>query len=373
VPAIPPKAEKLKALGLGAGLVLAVLLAAELASGLVRVPALPYPVGFGAQNPARGEMGQLFVYDPRLFWRQRAHARLTQVGPPGSSYSVSTNSLGLRSPPFRPNAGGTAILSAGDSTTWGEGVEDGQTFSAQLQAGLHERWPQPVQVLNAGVPGYSTVQAGQLLDELLVEHDFDLVIIHDMFADMLLAPRPDEAYLQPPWMTALLDALARSRLFRLLRYQLQARQSSAPIYAPELVPRVPPDRYRHQLEAMVRTAQQDDAEVLLLLPFRVNRDPEVCVWDERDTRASFELLLRALEHSDPAYRQVIREVAASTGAALLDLQPLNQGRGSALYLDMVHPNRLGHLLIAEAIRQAMQALPEGAPSEPAGDMPAESD
>ena len=47
----------------------------------------------------------------------------------------------------------------GDSTVFGWGVDDGQTVADGLAAALPG-----VEVLNAGQPGYSTVQAARLLE-----------------------------------------------------------------------------------------------------------------------------------------------------------------------------------------------------------------
>lgn len=73
------------------------------------------------------------------------------------SVRVTTNALGMR------GAGASAekapgvyrVLVVGDSFAFGYGVEDWETFPARLQAELEERGLR-VEVLNAGVPGWST-------------------------------------------------------------------------------------------------------------------------------------------------------------------------------------------------------------------------
>ncbi len=62
------------------------------------------------------------------------------------TFTVRTNTLGLRGPEVVLPAPGTRILAVGDSVTFGWGVEEGQSWPAQLALQLG------VEVLNAGVP-----------------------------------------------------------------------------------------------------------------------------------------------------------------------------------------------------------------------------
>jgi lysophospholipase L1-like esterase len=98
----------------------------------------------------------------------------------GEEYSVrvTTNSLGLRgaSAPARKPPGAHRILVVGDSFAFGYGVEDWESFPARLEIELGNTSPS-VEVLNAGVPGWS---ADSYL-VLLRQHGFalepDLVIL----------------------------------------------------------------------------------------------------------------------------------------------------------------------------------------------------
>ncbi len=99
--------------------------------------------------------------------------------------NVHTNALGLRgSPPAAAaNEDSYRILVVGDSFAFGWGVEDNETFAAQLEQELRRRGI-AAEVLNAGVPGYSTDQyliylrtRGYALEPdvvLLAPHDNDL-------------------------------------------------------------------------------------------------------------------------------------------------------------------------------------------------------
>jgi len=76
--------------------------------------------------------------------------------------SVSINSLGLRGPVVTPTPAASVkrILFLGDSVVFGHGLAENSTISNQLQKQLKDRQPEyQSEVLNAGVPGYSTFQS----------------------------------------------------------------------------------------------------------------------------------------------------------------------------------------------------------------------
>jgi lysophospholipase L1-like esterase len=110
-------------------------------------------------SPETGE--PLLVYHPRLFWRQRRHVEGSFWRTPG----VRTNEFGLRQGPI-DTANRRNILVVGDSVVWGSSVREEERFSDTPQRKL---WQQPghgdVQVVNAGVVGYSSFQVFQYLRE----------------------------------------------------------------------------------------------------------------------------------------------------------------------------------------------------------------
>jgi lysophospholipase L1-like esterase len=93
---------------------------------------------------------------------------------PDFQTEVTTNSLGMRSPEVGPKASGTTrILSMGDSYAFGYGVAGDETYAWQLEQLLGPGF----EVLNAGVSGYSTIQATDLLRRLTPEVEPDLVLL----------------------------------------------------------------------------------------------------------------------------------------------------------------------------------------------------
>ena len=101
----------------------------------------------------------LFEPNPELFWRLRPDVVLDDAAD-GAFLGRIANAQHLRQAeivPRRPTRNRPRLLFVGDSCTFGYGVRIEQTVPAQLQA-LLRSGPQPVECINAGVPGYTLFQ-----------------------------------------------------------------------------------------------------------------------------------------------------------------------------------------------------------------------
>jgi lysophospholipase L1-like esterase len=111
---------------------------------------------------------QMFANDPATDFRLKpnAHGRVTLPGV--VAFSWTTNSRGYRATrefAVPKPASARRILFLGDSFTFGQGVEDHETFAAQTERRLKQLCPTTeLEVVNAGVPGFSTSQELALLE-----------------------------------------------------------------------------------------------------------------------------------------------------------------------------------------------------------------
>lgn len=237
--------------------------------------------------------------------------------------AVVTNALGLRSPSPDPDAQ-RRVLVLGDSTAFGDGVGDRETFASQLAAltGLD--------VQNAGVPGYTCPQSRDRYDDLVEALEPAMVVVYSMNNDARMFHSEDEL-----WMGTL---PSRSGLLRLLAYaQLKRRVARGET-------RVSLDGYRRCLEGLVHAQERRGGQTLLLVPVSL---------------ADFQGVPPAQRSLSWSYRQVVEQVSARTRAPMMDLGDLAWTFGApadVVLLDEVHPSARGHMLLAQQLRLGLAEL-----------------
>jgi len=299
--------------------------------------------------PAKAELHQVFELDPKLLFRMK----------PGYDFKLGfgpLNQQGFRGRDFvqtRP-ANLVRIACLGDSVTFGtaEGA-----YPEMLQAMLDRKEPGKFQVYNFGVPGYSSWQGRNLLQEVLKDYHPDIVVIFYGWNDLWLAHGFSDREQKVPGNVPLMnlrDALARLRIYQLLNKLAAATHSQFSRSAPSKF-RVPPDEYAQNLASVVRACREFGATPILATApsgFGLAPLPDF-----------FEYLGFARHAADlnklrQAYNQAAREQASRLNAPLLDLDLIFRERGVKNFFDrpdrdVIHPNRAGLELIAE---RAMQAI-----------------
>lgn len=128
------------------------------------------------QDPFPTNAGVVEAAGPDLIWRLR----------PMSSGPLATNELGLRDGPYRADAD-FKILLLGDSVSWGNGIDDTvKLFAARLEDELNaQQRGLSYEVINAGVPGYSTFQELIYLKTEGLALEPDLVILQFCLNDVV--------------------------------------------------------------------------------------------------------------------------------------------------------------------------------------------
>ncbi|MBI5836756.1 MAG: hypothetical protein HZB25_05905 [Candidatus Eisenbacteria bacterium] len=108
---------------------------------------------------------------------------------------LRTSAWGLRGPEVNPaDLAPLRILVLGDSYAFGWGVSDEDAFPRRLESLLRARAPgRPVEVINAGVPGYAFHQRLRMLGLIRARVRVDIVILtasmaNDPWEDLRIAP-----------------------------------------------------------------------------------------------------------------------------------------------------------------------------------------
>lgn len=170
------------------------------------------------------------VSDPFVLWWNKPGARRTQPVNPrpyGSTatWTVENDARGFRGPE-RPDGGAEEdvyrILCVGDSVTFGFNVDQPDAYPRRLEDLLRARHPGTrIEVLNAGVPGWTWVQGLRFLEAYGMRLEPDLVIAaHGTNDQFWVAVRTDRERLPgggrpAPEMSSPTTFLERTSLYRL--------------------------------------------------------------------------------------------------------------------------------------------------------------
>lgn len=147
---------------------------------------------------------------------------------------VHLNRRGLRDPerPLAKPPGEWRMLALGDSFTFGNGVPDDSTVARTLERALTRRRGPPVEVINAGRPGYNTIQERALLDTLGLRFQPDLVLLQYVLND-------------PEYSSAGYPRLVPRWMAPLFRSSVAYAALSAAAYYVEVALHWRPDWYEH--------------------------------------------------------------------------------------------------------------------------------
>jgi lysophospholipase L1-like esterase len=99
---------------------------------------------------------------------------------------VTVNRWGFRGAMFSDDAAGTfRIVALGDSSLFGWGVNDNETYLTVLTTLFNKRFPGVrTEALNTGVPGYNTVMELATFTNRCVQYRPDMVILHQVSNDL---------------------------------------------------------------------------------------------------------------------------------------------------------------------------------------------
>ncbi len=235
--------------------------------------------------------------------------------------------------------GDSQLISSGPRAYAGRITYPKVVEASLAREGLGGDRGQPVEVLNAGISGYSSWQGLMLLRSELLPLQPDVVVTAFGYHDANRALSHDhEVLTDDPWTWRLRSLMYRSRVVLLLRslsLQFQARRNDRSAPRDQRM-RVPPERFARNLTTFAEMGRSGSFRLVFLLqPFR-----------------DASLVEQAAEH-----RRVLLEVARRQGIPVIDAQSLfaemPAGRRQALFDDFVHLNRDGHAVMAGLVRRRL--------------------
>ena len=262
--------------------------------------------------------------DPVLFWRPLPIAPYTTQRFMGPVVEVPKPPRVLR------------IMAYGDSNT--DGPDQGG-WPAELQRLFdngqgHRR----VEVLNAGVSGYSSLQGLRRFRQEVGSYQPDVVLVSFGWNDLPGAlGKPDKEFRISP-LAAVQRVLLRYRFYLVMRQQLTALPQ--PMAGTE--PRVSVTDYAENLAAFGEEGKRHGATVILLT--RPHRATPREIQDNPTWRRDV-----------PKYNEALRRVAHDAGIRAIDVQRAFEGRRD-LFFDDCHFTEEGRRIMAELLYRELQPL-----------------
>ncbi|MFH1379983.1 MAG: GDSL-type esterase/lipase family protein [bacterium] len=269
-------------------------------------------------------------FDPVLFWKLKSNMYVANP-------LVQTNSLGFRGSEFslQKDPDTIRIVCYGDSITFGYQLPQGESYVQMLENILKEKFPsRKIEVINAGVPGYTSRQGLVRYQYYGKELNPDIITVcygaNDVLERYYLSD--SEIIKESPVYMKMCSILERIRLFRVVKKLLRFKKPAA--NKDVKVHRVSHLEYADNIERIVRMAKKRKRKIILIMP-------PVKIFLSRDHFLSIE-----------KYREHLREIAEKYNISLLIAPELT---GTALveeseyFLDKVHTNAKGNALMAQHI------------------------
>jgi len=254
---------------------------------------------------------------------------------------VRVNQWALRGPDVEPKKPGELrLMTLGDSSVFGFGVEEDAVFGAVSARTLTDLWGQAVVSINGGTPGYTSIQSLHTLQDVGAQIQPDLVVIATIWSDLFQTDEPVERAGGQRHAMALYRVGTRVLAPFLSAPTVGWTEGDVGAIAQGRTARVGLDRYRETLELLVREIRAVGAEpVVMVLPAPVDLDQEPVP----------ELIT--------AYRNALKAVSEKHGIVLVDGPDVfrRSGAGNAHFFDQVHPSTQGHALLGEALANALRA------------------
>lgn len=283
------------------------------------------------------------------------------------SSSGGRNSLGLRSREVGPKKSGTyRILVLGDSLVFLGETSSGELYTEVLERRLNARsanGPHAFEVINAGVPGYTTYQELEFLKIYGLEMQPDLVVLGFVLNDLFYK------YQHKPTTQNLLDREPTTRLYRFNPDVFPGRLFACSYLAHEVVrrsdmiwktlrgrPTFPFEEYgdfylawkeygwiqARRLIGEMHRLLMDRGVSLAILVFPI--------MDQVQARP------RQLDEAYVLYPQTkIREIGRDEGIPMLDLtESIHRSGDARLFQDIVHLNAKGNDVVTDELERFLE-------------------
>lgn len=291
------------------------------------------------------------------------------------------NSVGLREhllPSQTKKPKEKRIIVTGDSSIYGWGLRDNETYAVVLERLLRSRFKVPVEVVNLGVPGYSTEQTIRLLNKVGWQYDPDLIIVSNIFSDCNIDAFQDKnafALINPndgPFIRTLKKSRAYCAIYMpWANYQSNLNQQPNRVLMPGIptgpnaavtlenlnpaleLSRVPIPNYIENLDTIKDLAEDNGAQMMLA---PLAQEWDVGIWNVPMPPPDADHVLPWAP-----YREAQKRWADENQVDRISFPEIFANAPTAkneLFLDNMHPSQKGAVIMAKAVADHLQKHPE---------------
>jgi len=294
-------------------------------------------------------------YHPVLGWQNMPGYREGDITIDSLSFRGGDTSV--RKPPDT-----VRIICAGDSRTFGiwqdsRGVRFDNAYPPMLQRAAEGGGTTRLEVINAGVIGYSSAHGLRQFQMRLLTLDPDVLVVSFGVNDHAFSWNPALRSLEPrrPWER---DLLYRVGDLRIVQFGLRLHQSFAPHALPFSVRWVDPDEYEYTLRRFAEVSRQHGVRLVFLIQALrpVEQGDSLPLSSDQPRQDPYAVVgardLADLHRLAGEYAAVVRRVAADTGTPVADAAAAFAARRGELLFgayDVIHPNPRGAAVIARTV------------------------
>lgn len=318
---------------------------------------------------------ETMIGDRDLLWKLEPNRKISI----GEEYTT-INEIGLREsllPSTTKRKGEKRIIVTGDSSIYGWGVKDKETYAYLLEQELRKRFPTPIEVINLGVPGYSTEQTKKLLQKVGWQYEPDLLIVSNIFSDCNIDAFQDRnaMSLTNPNPGTFHKILQSSRLYcagymTWVNHQATLNQETNRVLMPGIptgpnaavqleqlnenlaLSRVPIPQYLENLNYFHEEMNKRNGKMILA---PLAQEWDVGIWNVPMPEPSADHVLPWFP-----YRDAQKQWAAKKNIPIISFAKTFQQYKqdpNRLFVDNMHPSKDGNLLMAKEVADYLQRNP----------------